>query len=60
MICESVPQGAHTPGIWNPLPLFTTVQDDDQVRDVVSLPEYFTAARRGTLPAVSWIDPAGR
>jgi phospholipase C len=59
MICESVRQGARTPGIWNPLPSFTTVQDDRQVKNVVSLSKYFAAARSGTLPAVSWIDPAG-
>jgi phospholipase C len=59
MICESVKQGARTPGIWNPLPNFTTVQDDGQVGDVVSLSNYFKAARDGKLPAVSWINPAG-
>jgi phospholipase C len=59
MICESVNQGARTPGIWNPLPSFTTVQDDGQVGNVVSLSEYFRAARRGKLPAVSWITPTG-
>jgi phospholipase C len=59
MICESVKQRARTPGIWNPLPFFTTVQDDHQVDNVVSLSSYFKAARTGNLPAVSWIDPAG-
>ena len=59
MICESVTQGAKTPGIWNPLPYFTTVQDDGQVGNVTSLSSYFRAARAGTLPAVSWIDPTG-
>jgi phospholipase C len=59
MICASVKQGAQTPGIWNPLPFFTTVQDDDQVKNVVTLSNYFKAAREGTLPAVSWIDPTG-
>jgi phospholipase C len=59
MICESVKQGAKTPGIWNPLPFFTTVQDDDQVQNVVSLSDYFEAARTGTLPTVSWINPTG-
>jgi phospholipase C len=59
MICESVKQGARTPGIWNPLPFFTTVQDDEQVGDVTTLSAYFRAAKAGTLPAVSWIDPTG-
>jgi phospholipase C len=59
MICEAVKQGAKTPGIWNPLPFFTTVQDDNQVGNIVSLSQYFRAARAGTLPAVSWINPTG-
>jgi phospholipase C len=59
MICESVKQGARTPGIWNPLPFFTTVQDDGQIDNVTTLGSYFRAARTGTLPAVSWIDPTG-
>ena len=43
MICASVKQGARTPGIWNPLPYFTTVQDDDQTENVVRFP---TTSRR--------------
>jgi phospholipase C len=59
MVCESVKQGAKTPGIWNPLPFFTTVQDDNQLANITSLHNYFVAAKRGTLPAVSWINPTG-
>jgi phospholipase C len=59
MICESVRQGAKTPGIWNPLPYFDTVQQDGQLANVTTLSSYFRAARRGTLPAVSWINPTG-
>jgi phospholipase C len=59
MICESVPQGARTPGIWNPLPFFDTVRQDGQSGDVTTLSHYFAAAKAGTLPAVSWISPAG-
>jgi len=59
MVCEAVKQGAATPGIWNPLPYFDTVNQDGQRGDVVSLSKYFESARAGTLPAVSWIDPAG-
>jgi phospholipase C len=59
MICESVRQGAKTPGIWNPLPYFTTVQTNNQTQNVVSLSEYFKAAKRGKLPAVAWINPTG-
>jgi phospholipase C len=59
MFCKRVPQSAQTPGIWNPLPWFTTVREDHQVHDVVSLNHYFTAARLGRL-AVSWIIPSQR
>jgi phospholipase C len=59
MICDSVKQGAKTPGIWNPLPYFDTVQQDGQLANVTTLSHYFKAARTGTLPAVSWIDPTG-
>ena len=58
MFCAPVPQKASTPGIWNPLPWFDTVRHDHQLRDVAPLRSFFTAARRGTLPAVSWITPA--
>jgi phospholipase C len=59
MICESVKQGARTPGIWNPLPFFSTVQNDNQLGNVVTLSDYFKAARTGTLPNVAWINPTG-
>jgi phospholipase C len=58
--CKPVPQNAKTPGIWNPLPYFTTVREDRQLRDVTSLQNFFKAAHAGTLPAVSWIVPNDR
>jgi phospholipase C len=58
MICGTVPQSAHTPGIWNPLPWFTTVRRNHQVRNVQSMRYFFRDARRGTLPAVSWLVPS--
>ncbi|HWF24041.1 MAG TPA: alkaline phosphatase family protein, partial [Solirubrobacteraceae bacterium] len=58
--CTSVPQNAATPGIWNPLPHFTDVHQDNQLGNVQSLSNFFTAAQNGTLPAVSWIDPNGK
>ncbi len=57
--CAPVPQSASTPGIWNPLPLFGDVQQDHQVGNIKDLGAYFTAARAGRLPAVSWIVPSG-
>jgi len=60
MSCAPVQQGPRTPGIWNPLPYFDTVQDDGQLGNIQSLTQFFAAAKSGTLPAVSWIDPSGK
>jgi phospholipase C len=60
MLCAPVPQNAKTPGIWNPLPYFDTVRQDRQLGNVAPLQDFYRAARRGTLPAVSWVTPAQR
>jgi phospholipase C len=57
--CRAVRQKPGTPGMWNPLPLFTDVRNDHQVHNVQGLSRYFAAARAGTLPAVSWVTPSG-
>jgi phospholipase C len=57
--CAPVPQSATTPGIWNPLPLFGDVQQDHQLGNIKDLSSYFSAAKAGKLPAVSWIVPSG-
>jgi phospholipase C len=57
--CSAVQQGATTPGIWNPLPLFGDVKQDHQLHNIQSLDSYFRAAKAGTLPAVSWVTPSG-
>ena len=57
--CKPVSQGPKTPGIWNPLPYFSTVQQDKQLSNIQSLQDFFTQAKAGKLPAVSWIDPNG-
>jgi phospholipase C len=59
MSCAPVAQGPRTPGIWNPLPYFATVQQDGQEGNVQSLSQFFSAAKAGDLPAVSWINPNG-
>jgi phospholipase C len=59
MTCAPVQQGPQTPGIWNPLPSFTDVTQDGQLGNIQTLANFFTAAKKGTLPAVSWIDPNG-
>ncbi|HXY26731.1 MAG TPA: alkaline phosphatase family protein [Acidimicrobiales bacterium] len=58
LTCAAVAQSARTPGIWNPLPIFEDVQKDRQLRNIQSLDDYFTAAKKGTLPAVMWITPS--
>ena len=58
LACSPVQQRAATPGIWNPLPLFEDVRQDHQLGNIRGLSAYFTAARSGTLPAVSWITPS--
>jgi phospholipase C len=57
--CTPVAQSAKTPGIWNPLPFFDTVQQDGQLGDVQSVENFYKAAGRGSLPAVSWVVPSG-
>ena len=53
-------QNARTPGIWNPLPFFTTVRQDGELGNIKSIDEFYKAARAGTLPAVAWICPNGK
>ncbi|HWE61509.1 MAG TPA: alkaline phosphatase family protein [Chloroflexota bacterium] len=57
MFCTPTMQNARTPGIWNPLPYFDTVKQDGQLGNVQSISNFYTAARGGSLPAVSWITP---
>ncbi len=57
MKCAPIAQAASTASIWNPLPHFTDVTQDKQLGNVQSLNNFFTAARSGSLPAVSWVIP---
>jgi phospholipase C len=56
--CAPVKQFASTPGIWNPLPYFDTVRNDGQLGNVQTVSNYYSAAKAGTLPAVSWVVPS--
>ena len=56
--CNAPKQNAKTPGIWNPLPYFDTVKDDGQLDNVQSVDNFYTQAKEGTLPAVSWVVPS--
>jgi len=57
--CPYVPQNEETPGLWNPLPWFNTVRHNHQLGRIQPIENLFAAARRGTLPAVSWATPSG-
>jgi len=57
--CAPVNQSANTPGIWNPLPWFDTVKADGQLGNIQSVDHFYTEAKTGTLPAVSWVVPSG-
>jgi phospholipase C len=56
--CKALPQNARTPGIWNPLPYFDTVRQDKQLKNIQPIANFYAAAKKGTLPAVSWVTPA--
>ena len=59
MTCRSLAQNAATPSGWNPLPWFADVRHDGQLDRIMPIHHFYVAARKGTLPAVSWITPAG-
>ena len=59
MFCEAGRRRTRsTPGIWNPLPCFDTVSEDDQLGNVAPFDRSSTDAHTGKLPAVSWVAPA--
>ena len=60
LTCPAHGQNPGTPGIWNPLPWFDTVHEDNQRGNIQEASKLVEAARRGTLPAVSWVVPNGR
>jgi phospholipase C len=57
--CIPKPQGPNTPGIWNPLPYFDTVKADGELGNIQSVSNFYSDAKQGTLPAVSWVVPGG-
>ncbi len=56
--CPPVNQNYKTPGIWNPLPYFDTVKQNDQLSNITDVTNFYQDAAKGTLPAVSWITPS--
>ena len=57
--CKPIAQVVNAPSIWNPLPEFADVRQDHQTGNIIPTSNVFTDARRGTLPAVSWVVPSG-
>ena len=57
LMCTPKFQSAATPEIWNPLPYFDTVRENNQLGNIQQLPAFYEAARTGRLPAVSWVIP---
>jgi phospholipase C len=55
--CQRVKNGQSTVSQQNPLPWFTTVQDDGQLGNIKDYDAFFSAAAHGTLPTVSWMMP---
>jgi phospholipase C len=57
MACASKPQQVGMASFWNPLPYFTTVQQDGELKNIQTLDHFFADLRTDSLPAVSWIVP---
>lgn len=57
MSCTLKALQLNVPGIWNPLPAFTDVHQDNQLGNIKKTDVFFTDVKNGTLPAVSWIVP---
>jgi phospholipase C len=55
--CPAVAQSSSTPSKWNPLPAFSTVNEDGQASNIQDTSAFHAAAADGTLPAVSWVIP---
>ncbi len=48
---------AGVPKIWNVLPGFKDVHQDNQLKNIQNLNNFYKAAKEGKLPSVSWIFP---
>ena len=56
-VTAATPSLQGVPRIWNVLPGFTDVGQDQQNGNIQNLGNFFAAAHAGTLPSVSWIMP---
>ncbi len=57
MECAPGIQGSMLFSYWNPLPRFATVQENNELGNIVPFDQFFADAKNGTLPQVSWIIP---
>jgi phospholipase C len=57
--CPAQPQAVSTPEIWNPLPDFQTVHQDNQLGNIVDGNQLYSDVFANKLPAVSWVIPSG-
>ncbi len=60
MLCQPQTLAKNVPGIWNPLPGFDTVKQDNQLANIQTVDKFLAAAKDGTLPAISWIVPESK
>jgi phospholipase C len=60
MLCVLQPQNKNVPGIWNSLPAFDTVKQDNQLGNIQTVDNFFSAAKSGKLPNVSWVVPENK
>ena len=60
MLCNLQKLSVKVPGIWNPLPGFDTVKQDNQLANIQTVDKYLAAAKTGSLPDVSWIVPENK
>ncbi len=58
VLCAATDQRmSQVPNIWNVLPGFTDVYQDNQTSNIQQVSTFFTALRTNKLPQVSWIAP---
>jgi phospholipase C len=56
--CIPSAQCSKTQSLWNPLPAFDTVVNDQELSNIKSVDNFYAAAAAGTLPSVSWVVPS--
>ncbi|MGB8700995.1 MAG: alkaline phosphatase family protein, partial [Thermosynechococcaceae cyanobacterium] len=60
IMCVEKQASVDKPGTWNPLPGFDTVIENRQLHNIQDASNFYTDAKNGNLPSVSWIIPSAR